>query len=77
MEDPTMLDQIVNLILNNGVGVACVAYFMFRDYKFMQKLSDAFASLKATLESLEKVNTRLTEIAGQVENFERSNRDDS
>lgn len=77
MEDPTMLDQIVNLILNNGVGVACIAYFMFRDYKFMQKLSDAFAGLKATLESLEKVNSRLTEIAGQVENNERSNRDDN
>jgi hypothetical protein len=77
MEDPTMLDQIVNLIINNGVGVACIAYFMFRDYKFMQKLSDAFASLKATLESLEKVNSRLTEIAGQVENNERSNRDDN
>lgn len=76
MEDPTMFDQIVNLILNNGVGVACVAYFMFRDYKFMQKLSDAFASLKATLESLEKVNARLTEIAGQAENFERSKKDD-
>lgn len=73
MEDPGMLDQIVNLILNNGVGVACVAYFMYRDFKFMQKLSDAFASLKATLESLEKVNNRLTEIAQDVE---RSNHDD-
>lgn len=73
MEDPGMLDQIVNLILNNGVGVACVAYFMYRDFKFMQKLSDAFASLKATLESLEKANNRLTEIAQDVE---RSNRDD-
>ena len=62
-----MLDQIVNLILNNGIGVACVAYFMYRDLKFMQKLSDAFASLKATLESLEKVNSRLTQIAQDVE----------
>lgn len=77
MEDPRMLDQIVNLILNNGIGVACVAYFMYRDCKFMQKLSDAFASLKATLESLEKVNTRLTAIASKVENFERSNKDDN
>lgn len=74
MEDPTMLDQIVNLILNTGVGVACVAYFMYRDFKFMQKLSDAFASLKATLESLEKVNTRLTQIALDVE---RSTHDDN
>lgn len=74
MEDPGMLDQIVNLILNNGIGVACVAYFMYRDFKFMQKLSDAFASLKATLESLERVNTRLTQIAQDVE---RSTYDDN
>ena len=67
MENPGMLDQIVNLILNNGIGVACVAYFMYRDLKFMQKLADAFASLKATLESLEKVNNRLTQIAQDVE----------
>ena len=67
MENPGMLDQIVNLIINNGIGVACVAYFMYRDLKFMQKLSDAFASLKATLESLEKVNNRLTQIAQDVE----------
>lgn len=67
MENPGMLDQIVNLIINNGIGVGCVAYFMYRDLKFMQKLADAFASLKATLESLEKVNTRLTQIAQDVE----------
>ena len=72
MDNPGTLDANVNLILNNGIGVACVAYFMYRDMKFMQKLADAFASLKATLESLEKVNSRLTTIATEVEQMERS-----
>lgn len=45
-------DEIVALLVNNGVGVACIAYFMFRDYHFMQKLSDAISSLNATLEEI-------------------------
>ena len=48
------MDQIVQLMLNNGVGVVCIAYFMFRDYKFMQKISDLLSSLQATLDILNK-----------------------
>ena len=76
MEDVTLLDQIGQALINSGPAAACLVYFMLRDWKFMQKLSDAFASLKATLESLEKVNNRITEIAGQVENAERSKSND-
>ena len=47
-------DEIVSLLVNNGVGVACIAYFMFRDYHFMQKLTETIASLNATLEELNK-----------------------
>lgn len=77
MDDVTIMDQIAKGLINSGPTALCLLYFMLRDWKFMQKLSDAFASLKATLESLEKVNTRLTDIAGQVENFERSKKDDN
>lgn len=45
-------EDIVNMIVNNGVGVACIVYFMFRDYHFMQKLSDAISSLNSTLGEL-------------------------
>ena len=43
-----------DLLLNNGIGVVCIIYFMFRDYHFMQKLTDALATLSTSLECLDK-----------------------
>lgn len=40
------MENIVDLIVNNGIGVACIVYFMFRDYKFMQTLQDTLSSLR-------------------------------
>ena len=34
-----MMEALVNLIVNNGVAVVVIAYFMFRDYKFIQNLN--------------------------------------
>lgn len=45
-------DDIVSLLVNNGIGVVCIIYFMYRDYHFMQKLTEALASLTATLDQL-------------------------
>lgn len=61
------IDEIVSLFVNNGVGVACIVYFMFRDYHFMQKLTDTLASLTAALEQLQHLTK-------EVET-ERSNHD--
>lgn len=33
------MDSIVNLILNSSVSIVVIAYFMFRDYKFIQQLN--------------------------------------
>lgn len=33
------MEALVNLIVNNGVAVVVIAYFMFRDYKFIQNLN--------------------------------------
>lgn len=33
------MDGIVNLILNSSVSIVVIAYFMFRDYKFIQQLN--------------------------------------
>lgn len=46
------LDEIVSLFVNNGIGIACIIYFMYRDYKFMQKITDLLAGLHSTLEEL-------------------------
>ena len=32
-------NELVNLILNSSVSIAVIAYFMFRDYKFIQQLN--------------------------------------
>lgn len=32
------MNDLVNLIMNAGVTVVMLAYFIFRDVKFMQKL---------------------------------------
>lgn len=50
METP----DIVSLIVNNGVAVAVIIYFMFRDFKFISKLSDSLQELIDTVKSFEK-----------------------
>ena len=47
------VDEIVSLFVNNGIGVACIIYFMYRDYKFMQKITDLLSSLNKTLDELQ------------------------
>lgn len=61
-------DEIVALLVNNGIGVACIAYFMFRDYHFMQKLSDAISSLNATLDEFKSERELQERIEKEREN---------
>ena len=44
------MNQIMDLILNNGIGVVCICYFMFRDYKFMNKITELMQSIQDTLD---------------------------
>lgn len=55
------MEAIVNLILNSSVSIVVIAYFMFRDYKFIQqvnvniqKLVDIIASMNASVENIKK-----------------------
>lgn len=43
----------LNVIENYGIGIACIVYFMFRDYKFTTELTKSLASLNAVLKALE------------------------
>ena len=52
---------MVNLIMNSGVSIAVIVYFMFRDYKFItqlntniQKLIDVMCLTNEKLERVEK-----------------------
>lgn len=42
------MEEIVNLIVSNGIGVACIVYFMFRDYKFQDTISKTLTQLEET-----------------------------
>ena len=55
------METIVNLILNSSVSIVVIAYFMFRDYKFIQqlnvniqKLVDIIALMNASVENMKK-----------------------
>lgn len=33
------METLANLIMNSGVSIAVIVYFMFRDFKFIQQLN--------------------------------------
>lgn len=43
------MENIVNLIITNGVGVVLIAYFIYRDYKFSDKISASLDSIRDVL----------------------------
>ena len=46
------MEQIMQLLVNNGTAVAVIAYFMYRDYKFMGTLQDTLTTLVNTVDVL-------------------------
>ena len=47
-------NDIISLIVNNGVAVAVIIYFMFRDYKFLSELGKSIQELIDSVKSFEK-----------------------
>ena len=43
------MNDIVDLIVNNGIAVVVVAYFLFRDYKFNNELIKTLTTIQNTL----------------------------
>mgnify|MGYP007032353421 CR=1 FL=1 len=46
------LQDLTNILINNGVTVAVLVYFIWRDYKFMDTLKTTLVSLINTVDSL-------------------------
>ena len=40
------MNEVIDLILSNGIGVACIFYFMYRDYRFMNSMNDTLKALE-------------------------------
>lgn len=53
------LDAIITQIVTNGMGVIIIAYFIYRDNKYTEKLLSLMSELKETLEKFtEKLNDK-------------------
>ena len=49
------MDAIVNMILNSSVSIIVIAYFMYRDFKFMVQLQQTLQTLVDTVDCLEDI----------------------
>lgn len=47
--------DIVNLVVSNGIGVACIIYFMWRDAKFMNTLQTTLTELVETMDLVKEI----------------------
>lgn len=47
-------EDIVNLFVNNGVAVAVIFYFMYRDYRFQETLQKTLQTLVDTVDALKE-----------------------
>ena len=45
-----MLDEMMNLIVNNGTAVALLIYFIYKDNKFTENITKALTSIEESLE---------------------------
>lgn len=65
------MEDIVNLVVSNGIGVACIVYFMFRDYKFQNTLQDTLSSLRDTTNLIKDYIIKLDRDRDKEENDAR------
>lgn len=49
------VEDLANLILNNSIAIAVVAFFMYRDLKFMTELHQTLQCLVDAVDSLKNV----------------------
>lgn len=53
--DVSGFEPIVNMIVNHGVAITVVVYFLYRDWKFHDNLQVALTTLIETVDALKEV----------------------
>ena len=48
------MENIIELLINNGVAVACVAFFMWKDTRFTDAIQQTLTSLNESTKLIEK-----------------------
>lgn len=46
------IQELANLLLNSGVSIAVIGYFMYRDFRFMNTLQTTLTTLVDTVSTL-------------------------
>lgn len=46
------MEEMVNLIVSNGMSVVIIAYFLFKDYRFNQSILNVLGEVKEVLVEL-------------------------
>lgn len=54
----------MNIVMNNGIGVACIVYFMWYNNSTMKDFITALSNINETLNN---VNTRLSIIETEIQ----------
>lgn len=52
------MDELVKLIMDSSVTIIIIAYFIFRDFKFMTQLQQTLTTLVDTVDVLKTMLTR-------------------
>lgn len=47
------MEDIVNLFVQNGMSVAIIIYFLFKDYKFNEQILNVLQEVREVLSSLQ------------------------
>lgn len=48
------MEDMVNLIVSNGMSVVIIAYFLFKDYKFNEQIISVLEKINETLAILKE-----------------------
>lgn len=49
------LNEIVNLVMNSGMAIVVVAYFIVRDWRFQSTLEQTLSTLVNTVNGLKEI----------------------
>lgn len=48
------MDEMMNLIINNGTAIALLVYFIYKDNKFTENITKALTSIEESLEIIKE-----------------------
>ena len=48
------MDEIMNLIVNNGSAIALLIYFIYKDNKFTENITKALTSIEESLQIIKE-----------------------